>query len=101
MYKFEFHQVTYVLDSFIRKASKYMAKNKAEADKADDNELRRKWMRNVFHMIKTAAVLLHPIAPIGTKMVQEYLMVDDSLWSWDTIFDTFETTLGGEKEHHP
>ena len=56
-------------------------------------------MRNVFHMIKTAAVLLHPIAPIGTKMVQEYLMVDDSLWSWDTIFDTFETTLGGEKEH--
>ena len=99
MYKFEFHQVTYVLDSFIRKASKYMAKNKAEADKADDNELRRKWMRNVFHMIKTAAVLLHPIAPIGTKMVQEYLMVDDSLWSWDTIFDTFETTLGGEKEH--
>ena len=99
MYKFEFHQVTYVLDSFIRKASKYMAKNKAEADKADYNELRRKWMRNVFHMIKTAAVLLHPIAPIGTKMVQEYLMVDDSLWSWDTIFDTFETTLGGEKEH--
>lgn len=99
MYKYEFHQVTYVLDSLIRKASKYMAKNKADADKADDNELRRKWMRNVFHMIKTAAVLLHPIAPVGTAMVQEYMQLDDSLWSWDTIFDTFETTLKGETDH--
>ena len=76
-----------------------MAKAKAEADKADDNDLRRKWMRNVFHYIKTAAVLLHPIAPKGTAMVQEYLQLDDSLWNWDSIFDTFETTLNGETEH--
>ncbi len=95
MYRFEFHQVTYVLDSLIRKASKYMSKAKGEADKADDNELRRKWMINVFHMIKTATVLLHPIAPSGTEMVREYLCVDESLWSWDTIFDTFEKTIGG------
>lgn len=94
MYKFEFHQVTYVLDSLIRKASKYMAKAKAEADKADDNEMRRKWLINVFHYIKTAAVLLHPIAPRGTEMVREYLCVDETLWSWDGVFDTFEKLLG-------
>lgn len=94
MYKYEFHQVTYVLDSLIRKASKYMAKAKADADKADDNEMRRKWLINVFHYIKTAAVLLHPIAPRGTEMVREYLCVDESLWSWDGIFDTFEKLLG-------
>lgn len=94
MYKFEFHQVTYVLDSLIRKASKYMAKAKADADKADDNEMRRKWLINVFHYIKTAAVLLHPIAPRGTEMVREYLCVDETLWSWDGIFDTFEQLLG-------
>ncbi|MCD7731478.1 MAG: class I tRNA ligase family protein [Oscillospiraceae bacterium] len=99
MYKFKFHQVTYVLDSLIRKASKYMAKSKGDADKADDNDLRRKWMINVFHMIKTAAVLLHPIAPSGTEMVREYFQVDEGLWSWDSIFDTFEKTLGGETEH--
>lgn len=99
MYKFEFHQVTYVLDSLIRKASKYMAKAKADADKADDNELRRKWMINVFHMIKTAAALLHPIAPFGTEMVREYLQVGEELWSWDSILDTFEKTLPGESEH--
>ncbi|MBD5140249.1 MAG: class I tRNA ligase family protein, partial [Ruminococcus sp.] len=100
MYKFEFHQVTYVLDSYIRKASKYMAKAKAEADKADDNELRKKWLVNVFHMIKTAAVLLHPIAPIGTEMVRDYLNIGEEMWNWDCIFDGLaDNILKGETEH--
>lgn len=100
MYKFEFHQVTYVLDSYIRKASKYMAKAKAEADKADDNELRKKWLINVFHMIKTAAVLLHPIAPVGTEMVRNYLNIGEEMWNWDYIFDGLaDNILKGETEH--
>lgn len=100
MYKFEFHQVTYVLDSYIRKASKYMAKAKAEADKADDNVLRTKWLTNVFHMIKTAAVLLHPIAPFGTEMVREYLNVGEEIWNWDHIFDPMcLNILKGESAH--
>lgn len=100
MYRFEFHQVTYVLDSYIRKASKYMSKAKAEADKADDNELRRKWLVNVFHMIKTAAVLLHPIAPEGTEMVRDYLNIGTELWNWDGIFDSLaDTVLKGEESH--
>lgn len=100
MYKFEFHQVTYVLDSYIRKASKYMAKAKAEADKADDNELRKKWLINVFHMIKTAAVLLHPIAPVGTEMVRDYLNIGEEMWNWDFIFDSLsDNILKGETAH--
>lgn len=100
MYKFEFHQVTYVLDSYIRKASKYMAKAKAEADRADDNELRKKWLVNVFHMIKTAAVLLHPIAPVGTEMVRDYLNIGEEMWNWDYIFDSLsDSILKGETEH--
>lgn len=100
MYKFEFHQVTYVLDSYIRKASKYMAKAKAEADKADDNELRKKWLVNVFHMIKTAAVLLHPIAPVGTEMVRDYLNIGEEMWNWDFIFDSLsDNILKDETEH--
>ncbi len=100
MYKFEFHQVTYVLDSYIRKASKYMAKAKADADKADDSELRRNWLINVFHMIKTAAVLLHPIAPDGTEMIREYMELDDQLWNWNGIFDPLsDSLLKGKNEH--
>ena len=41
MYRFEFHQATYVLDSYIRKMSKYSSRVLGEADKADDNEARR------------------------------------------------------------
>ena len=98
MYRFEFHQATYVLDSYIRKASKYMAKALGDADKADDNEMRRAVLINVFHMIRTAAVLLHPMAPAGTEMILEYLQLGDDFWSWERIFDTLADFTGG-KDH--
>ncbi len=99
MYRFEFHQATYVLDSYIRKASKYMAKALGDADKSDDNELRRAALINVFHTIRTAAVLLHPMAPKGTEMILEYLQLGQlgkDFWSWDRIFDTLADFTNGE-----
>lgn len=96
MYMFEFHQTTYVLDSYIRKASKYMAKNLGDADKNDDDALRRQTLINMFHMIRTASVLLHPMAPVGTEKVLEYLKLDESFWSWDRIFDTISDFCGGK-----
>ena len=98
MYRFEFHQATYVLDSYIRKASKYMAKNLGDADKNNDDELRRRTLVQLFHMIRTAAVLLHPMAPQGTEMILEYLQLDKSFWSWDKIFNTISDFTGG-KDH--
>ncbi|MCM1577400.1 MAG: class I tRNA ligase family protein [Ruminococcus sp.] len=94
MYKTEFHQVTYVLDSFIRKASKYMAKAKGDADKAEKNgeenadALRREYLVNTFHMIKTAMVLLHPLSPKGSENLREYLGFGEEVWDWSRIFDT-------------
>lgn len=96
LYRFEFHQATYVLDSYIRKASKYMSKNLSEADKNEDNELRRHTLIQVFHMIRTAAVLLHPMAPQGTEMLLEYLKLDRSFWSWERIFEPMSAFTGGE-----
>lgn len=96
LYRFEFHQATYVLDSYIRKASKYMAKNLGEADKTEDGELRRHTLIQVFHMIRTAAVLLHPMAPQGTEMLLEYLRLDRSFWSWERIFESLAAFTGGE-----
>ena len=85
MSKFAFHQCTYVLDSYIRNASKYMAR----AVKPDDitKEELSQVLANLFHMIRTAGVLLHPMAPIGTEKLREYLQVDERIWSWDTIFE--------------
>ncbi len=98
MYKFEFHQVTYVLDSYIRKSSKYMARVKKIYDTDDNEEFRRQSLVNLFHMIRTAAVLLHPIAPKGTSMVLEYLGFSEEFWDWDYIFDTMQKFADGKTE---
>lgn len=99
MYKFEFHQVTYVLDSYIRKSNKVWAKYMGEADKTDNMELRRQTLVNVFHYIRTAAVLLHPLAPKGTEMLREYLGFDEEFWSWEHIFEGMSYFCKGESEH--
>ncbi|MCQ2417096.1 MAG: class I tRNA ligase family protein [Oscillospiraceae bacterium] len=85
MSKFAFHQCTYVLDGYIRNASKYMAKS-LKPDEMEEDALMQV-LSNLFYMIRIAAVLLHPMAPIGTEKLQEYLQADDRIWSWDTIFE--------------
>ncbi len=85
MSKFAFHQCTYVLDSYIRNGSKYMAK--ALANPAEPNEEIAQALANLFYIIRIAGVLLHPMAPFGTEKLREYLDVDERIWSWDTIFE--------------
>ena len=99
MYKFEFHTVMSLLDTYVRDANKYWAKYIGEADKNDDSELRLKVLRNTFHMVRTAAVLLHPVAPQGCEMLREYLGFGEDFWSWDRIFDTMNDFCKGESEH--
>lgn len=97
MYKFEFHTVMNLMDAYIRNANKYWAKYIAEADKSDDNELRMKVLRNAFHMVRVAAVLMHPVAPKGCEMLREYLGFGKDFWTWDRIFDTLNDFCGGEE----
>lgn len=84
MYRNEFHKSMSTLDKYIRSISKYHAKNMAkEMDKQKANDV----LVNVFHMVKTAAFLLHPVAPKGTEMLKEYLNVDDRFFNWDYCFN--------------
>lgn len=92
MAKFAFHQCTYVLDSYIRNASKYMAKA-LKPDTLSKEELSQV-LANMFYMIRIAGVLLHPMAPIGTEKLREYLQVDERIWSWDTIFEPLNYFTG-------
>ena len=85
MSKFAFHQCTYVLDSYIRNGSKYMAKNLTGT--YPDKEALKQALANLFYMIRIAGVLLHPMAPFGTEKLREYLNVDERIWSWDTILE--------------
>ncbi|MBQ4165852.1 MAG: class I tRNA ligase family protein, partial [Oscillospiraceae bacterium] len=85
MSKFNFHQCTYVLDSYIRNGSKYMAKTLGNADISAEDAAQP--LANLFYMIRIAGVLLHPMAPFGTEKLREYLEVDERIWSWDTILE--------------
>jgi methionyl-tRNA synthetase len=60
---------------------------KALSGDTSDKEQTAQALANLFHIIRTTAVLLHPLAPFGTEKVREYLQVDERIWSWDTIFE--------------
>lgn len=88
MSQYQFHVVMNLMDEYIRGINKYWAKYMREADDNNDQELRSRILADSFHMVRTAAVLMHPIAPEGTEMIREYLGFGEEFWSWERIFDT-------------
>lgn len=94
MYRFELHQIINDLDSYIRNASKYWAKN------SNDEANIRQILIDAFYMVRVASVLAHPVVPSGTEKTCDYLNVDpDKFFSWDYIFaDIYD--LVEDKENH-
>lgn len=99
MYKFEFHTVMNLMDTYIRNANKFWAKNikDAEADPKKRNQV----LIDTLHMVKTAMVLMHPVAPKGTELLCEYLGFGKDIWNWEHVFDTLTdlAKANGETEH--
>lgn len=95
MYNHDFHRIMSVLDSYIRQINKIWAAN----SKSEDDAVRRQTLTDCLHGVRVAAVLLHPIAPVGCEMVREYLNVDERLWSWDYIFEPLSFFFE-DKENH-
>jgi methionyl-tRNA synthetase len=99
MYKYEFHIVMNLMDIYIRNINKYWSKNIREAEENNDNELRCQVLADTFHMVRTASVLMHPIAPAGTEMVLEYLKLGEEFWCWDRIFEPVYAFMINPEEH--
>ena len=99
MYKFEFHSIMSLMDTYIRDANKYWAKNIKDAE--SDDEKRAQVIIDTLHMVKTAMCLMHPIAPEGTELLREYLNLSEDIWSWEHIFETLTEfcEAKGETEH--
>jgi methionyl-tRNA synthetase len=95
----EFHTVMTLMDVYIRNINKYWAANSKRAEAENDNDLRRKLLVNTFHMVRTAAVLMHPIAPQGCEMLLEYLGFDESFWDWGRIFETCYDFMADKTAH--
>ena len=66
-------------------------------------KFRKQTLINIFHIIKTATILLHPMTPNGAEKVLEYLNLSndatEKFWSWDNIFDTLQTFCPNEDSH--
>ena len=99
MYRFEFHNVINVLDTYIRQANKFWARNIGIADKENNDELRRQTLIDAFHMVRVACVLSHPVVPKGCEKTLDYLNLDDRFWSWDHIFEDIYYFME-DKENH-
>jgi methionyl-tRNA synthetase len=87
IYRYEFHLVMNALDIYIRNLNKYWVKYIRQAEEENNDTLRRQVLIDCFHMVRTAAVLMHPIAPEGTEMIRDFMNMDESFWSWDKIFE--------------
>jgi methionyl-tRNA synthetase len=99
MYNHEFHSVTYVLDSYIRNMNKYWVNNMKTAETTGDEVLRKQILIDSFHVVKTLATLVHPIAPNGCEMVRDFLNVDKRLWNWDFIFSPVYDIIADYENH--
>ncbi len=101
MYRYEFHLVMSLMDNYIRDANKYWSKKYKEyKDRGDINILMQLFI-DAFHMLRTAAALMHPIAPKGTEKILDYLNLDqgEEFWSWERIFEPVFAFMDKPEEH--
>jgi len=99
MHKCNFHQMMNLMDTYIRNMSKYWAKNMRQAKDDNDESLRLMTLVNAFHMVRTATVLMHSIAPEGTEMILDYLNLNKEFWNWDFIFEPIYAFMDNEEKH--
>ena len=82
-----FHLVMNLLDTYIRDINKYWSRMIRSAETANDQEIIRQLLVDAFHMVRVAALLMHPIAPVGTEMIRHYLRLDERFWDWTYAFE--------------
>lgn len=97
--RYEFHQVMSLMDTYIRNINKLWSKNMKLAEESGETAQIAQVLIDGFHMVRTAAVLMHPIAPEGTEMIREYLQMDESFWSWERIFEPVYAFMEDPQEH--
>ena len=88
MFDKKLHQVINIVDVFVRDINKMWVK---EVNSCDEEKLKLLTV-NTLQLIKTANLLLHPMAPSGTENVADYLGFDKKkAFSWDYAFDDYKS----------
>lgn len=96
MYRFEFSAVMLQLEEFFKYINKTVSdKMSAVQNKFDKREFEQA-VADGLHLVKTATMLAHPIAPKSTENVREYLgLTAAQLYSWDNVFKPMTELVGG------
>jgi methionyl-tRNA synthetase len=42
-------------------------------------------LSDAFHVLRVAAALSHPVVPVGSEMIAEYLSLDNVCFSWEHL----------------
>ncbi len=94
-----FHLVMNLLDNYIREINKYWSRIFRPAEEAQDMAAIRQLLVDAFHMVRTAALLIHPIAPDGAAMIHDYLQVDECFWDWQYAFEPVYAFMADPDSH--
>ncbi len=97
MYERKFHQVINVVDVLVRNINKYWVKEIKDAQ--NDSVKLANLIATTLEQIRVANILLHPIAPKGTKNVANYLGFKDNWHCWEYIFDDVYTLFEDKYNH--
>ncbi|MFI3229773.1 MAG: class I tRNA ligase family protein [Bacillota bacterium] len=94
MAKCEFTQVMTQLEDFFRYFNKDLSAKMATIQKEFNQETFNQTIVDAVHIMKTAIMLAHPIAPASTEKVRQALNIDDRIYSWDYAFSPITAIVG-------
>ena len=94
MHSKNLHQTFGGTEKLIRSANKWWSKTSKNIHWDNPGEEVIQPLLDLFHYVKVAVTLMHPIAPTGSEKVRQHLNIGPELWSWDNIF----TPLGSMVE---
>ncbi len=78
-----------LLNIYLRDANKDWS---ARSKSTDTDEIAQ-LLTDTFHVIRVAATLFHPIAPLGCEIIRDYLGTDERIWDWNFIFEGLDFFL--------
>lgn len=92
-----FHLVINALEEYFRLINKEISGSFKALGETPDQAAFEQAVRDAVHMVKTATVLAHPVAPVSTEHVIEFMNLPKETFSWDHIFETVDALT---KEGH-
>jgi len=110
MYSQELHVANSIAAEYCRAANKYWSEHSKATE--GNAEARSQLLVDCFYLLRVCLLLMHPIAPEGTRMVYDYLKLDvaeTEFFSWKHIseagvpsgLETFVSTESAAGEAHP